>query len=131
MKFPLLRLPAAARPGLALICIAVAATAVSASPQDSDGEPASAKPPSPPGRWETSHSIDVGGETVEYDAVVTGIQLDNDDGAAAAQLWYTAYFRTNGAAPRERPLVFSYLPTEGPARRPSGCTWGSWGRAVS
>jgi len=108
MKLPLLRLPVAARPALTLICIAALATAVPARAQEGDGEPAAAKPPSPPGSWETSHSIEVGGETVEYGAVVTGIQLDNDDGAPAAQLWYTAYFRTNDPSPQERPLVFSY-----------------------
>ena len=92
---------------LALVCLAALAAAAPAGAEESGGASAAAKPP-PPGRWETSHSIEVGGETVEYDAVVTGIQLDNDDGAPAAQLWYTAYFRTNGAPPRERPLVFSY-----------------------
>ncbi|MCY3969917.1 MAG: peptidase S10, partial [Acidobacteria bacterium] len=108
MKIPVLRLPVAARPVLALVCIAALAAVAPARAEEGDAASAVAETPSPPGRWETSHSIDVGGETVEYDAVVTGIQLDNDDGAPAAQLWYTAYFRTNGAAPRERPLVFSY-----------------------
>ena len=61
-----------------------------------------------PSRWESSHSIMVGGETVEYDAVVTGTTLTNDAGDAAAELFYTAYFRTNGAPSRERPIVFSY-----------------------
>ncbi|MYI66633.1 MAG: peptidase S10, partial [Gemmatimonadetes bacterium] len=61
-----------------------------------------------PARWQTSHSIVVGGEQVEYDAVVTGTTLTNDDGDPAAELWYTAYFRTNGAPSRDRPIVFSY-----------------------
>ena len=108
MEFSVLRLLAAARPALALICVAALAATAQARAEDGDGASATAKPPVPPGRWETSHSIDVAGEKVEYDAVVTGIQLDNDDGAPAAHLWYTAYFRTNGATPQQRPLVFSY-----------------------
>ena len=98
---------AAARPALVLTCIAALAAAAPAHAEEGGGASA-AKPPLPPGRWETGHSIEVGGETVEYDAVVTGIELDNDGGAPAAQLWYTAYFRTNGAPPGTRPLVFSY-----------------------
>ena len=108
MEFSVLRLLAAARPALALICVVALAATAQARAEDGDGASATAKPPVPPGRWETSHSIDVAGEKVEYDAVVTGIQLDNDDGAPAAHLWYTAYFRTNGATSQQRPLVFSY-----------------------
>ena len=59
-------------------------------------------------RWESSHSIEVGGETVEYDAVVASTTLTNDDGEPAAELFYTAYFRTNGAPSSDRPLIFSY-----------------------
>ena len=61
-----------------------------------------------PARWETSHSIVIEGETVEYDAVVAGTTLTSDSGDPAAELWYTAYFRTNGAPSRQRPVVFSY-----------------------
>jgi carboxypeptidase C (cathepsin A) len=99
---------AVARTAVALICLAALAATAPARAEEGDGASQAAKPSAPPGRWETSHSIEVSGVTVEYDAVVTGLQLDNDDGAPAAQLWYTAYFRTNGAAPQERPLVFSY-----------------------
>ncbi len=59
-------------------------------------------------RWESRHAIDVGGATVEYDAVIGGIVLENDEGASAAELYYTAYFRTNGVPARDRPLVFAY-----------------------
>ena len=101
MNFSALRL-------FALICLATAAATSPALAEETEGASTRTTTSPAPGHWKTSHSIDVGGETVEYDAVVTGIQLENDDGAAAAQLWYTAYFRTNGRAPRERPLVFSY-----------------------
>ncbi len=59
-------------------------------------------------RWESSHSIAVGGETVAYDAVVASTLLEDADGAPAAELFYTAYFRTNGRPSGERPLVFAY-----------------------
>ncbi len=108
MNFSLRPLRATAGPALALICLAAPAATAPARADEGDAASTVAATSAPPGRWESSHSIDGGGETVEYDAVVTGIQLDNDDGAPAAQLWYTAYFRTNGAAPGERPLVFSY-----------------------
>ena len=59
-------------------------------------------------RWESSHSIMMDGETVEYDAVVASTTLTNDEGEDAAKLFYTAYFRTNGAPSQERPLIFAY-----------------------
>ena len=59
-------------------------------------------------RWESTHSIEIGGETVEYDAVVASTTLTNDEGEDAAELFYTAYLRTNGAPSGERPLIFSY-----------------------
>ncbi len=45
---------------------------------------------------------------VAYDAIVAGTTLTGDDGAAEAELWYTAYFRTNGTPSGERPLVFAF-----------------------
>ncbi len=59
-------------------------------------------------RWETSHSIEMSGETVEYDAVVANTTLTDDGGEPAGKLFYTAYFRTNGAPSGERPLIFAY-----------------------
>ena len=76
--------------------------AAAGAAQDS-GAAAAEKP-----RWETGHSIVVGGDTVEYDAVVASTTLTNDDGEPAAELFYTAYFRTNGAPSGERPLVFAF-----------------------
>jgi carboxypeptidase C (cathepsin A) len=67
---------------------------------------ASAEPD--PARWESQHSIRVGGELVEYDAVVGSITLRNDEGDASAELFYTAYFRTNDPSTSPRPVVFSY-----------------------
>ncbi|MDE3261741.1 MAG: hypothetical protein OYL41_07110 [Acidobacteriota bacterium] len=59
-------------------------------------------------RWESSHSIEMNGETVEYEAVVANTTLTGEDGEPAGKLFYTAYFRTNGAPAQERPLIFAY-----------------------
>ena len=59
-------------------------------------------------RWESSHSIEIAGDMVVYDAVIASTVLENDTGEPAAEVFYTAYFRTNGQPSRERPLVFSY-----------------------
>lgn len=61
-----------------------------------------------PSRWESQHSIVVQGETVNYDAVVGSVVLRGDDDKATGELFYTAYFRTNGASPRDRPIIFAY-----------------------
>lgn len=69
----------------------------------------SAPHPDPePARWESHHSVVVDGETVEYDAVVGSVILRDDGERATGELFYTAYFRTNGAPAAERPLVFAY-----------------------
>ncbi|MEQ8330425.1 MAG: hypothetical protein RH859_08200 [Longimicrobiales bacterium] len=59
-------------------------------------------------RWESSHSIQLAGETVAYDAVVSSITLSNDEGTDTGELFYTAYFRTGVPNPGTRPIVFSY-----------------------
>ncbi len=61
-----------------------------------------------PSRWQTSHSIVVNGETVTYDAVVGSTILRDDEEKATGELFYTAYFRTNGGDPAGRPIIFSY-----------------------
>lgn len=83
---------------------AAALSPATASAQAQNDAPAAYEPP----RWETRHSIQIGAETVEYDAVVGAVVLSNDEDEAAAELYYIAYFRTNGAPAAERPLVFAY-----------------------
>ena len=61
-----------------------------------------------PARWESSHQIEVQGEGVEYDALVGSIILRDDDEMPTGELFYTAYFRTNGAPSADRPLIFAY-----------------------
>ena len=91
---------------MALLAFATASAAMFAAPAPIVSQETDATPE--PSRWESSHSIMVGGETVEYDATVASTTLTNDDGEPAAKLFYTAYFRTNGDPSRQRPLVFSY-----------------------
>ena len=61
-----------------------------------------------PTRYETSHSIAVSGETVEYDAVVGSVILRDETNAATAELFYTSYMRTNDGDAAARPLIFAY-----------------------
>jgi len=66
-------------------------------------------PPEPePSEWRTSHSMTVAGEAVEYDAVLGSVILTDEEEQASGELFYTAYFRTNGAPSASRPLVFAY-----------------------
>ena len=71
--------------------------------------PSQAPTPEPePSSWTSSHSITVGAETVAYDAEVGSIILRDDKEKATAELFYTAYFRTNGSDAANRPLIFAY-----------------------
>lgn len=61
-----------------------------------------------PASWTSHHSVQVGGETVEYDAEVGSVILRNAEEEPIAEVYFTAYFRTNGAPSAERPIMFSY-----------------------
>jgi carboxypeptidase C (cathepsin A) len=50
----------------------------------------------------------VGGETVEYDAVVGSVILRDENEAAIAEVFYTAYFRTGTEDQAPRPIMFAY-----------------------
>ena len=68
------------------------------------------KPEPEPSAWTTSHSIDLGGKTIDYDAVVGSIILRGDAEKATAELFYTAYFGKgrSGEANPQRPILFAY-----------------------
>ena len=70
----------------------------------------SAPGPEPePSNWATSHSIEIDGQTVEYEAVVGSVILRDDEEKATAELFYTAYFRKGReVVASARPLVFAY-----------------------
>jgi carboxypeptidase C (cathepsin A) len=72
------------------------------------GPPAGPATEPTPSVWESNHSIVVGGETVEYKAVVGSFILRDDEEKATAEFFYTAYFRTNVQNVSERPVVFAY-----------------------
>ncbi|MFG1691629.1 S10 family peptidase [Gemmatimonadota bacterium] len=61
-----------------------------------------------PANWGSHHSVQVGGETVEYDAVVGSVILRDGDDKATAELFYTGYFRTNDPDRSPRPIMFAY-----------------------
>ncbi len=88
-----------------LAMLGVAWLSLSAGPlmaQESDGQAAE------PSRWTSQHSIIVNGETVEYEAVVGSTVITDGDNKPSGEIFYTAYFRTNGASAADRPIVFSY-----------------------
>lgn len=85
----------------ALTTLALLAPAVLVAQQQGAAEPE-------PAHWPSSHQIEVQGETVEYDAEVGSVILRDDDDAPTGELFYTAYFRTNGEPSGERPLIFAY-----------------------
>lgn len=61
-----------------------------------------------PAHYASHHSIRVGGEVVEYDAIVGSIILRDAHEKATAELFYTAYFRTGVEDQGPRPVMFSY-----------------------
>ncbi len=76
--------------------------------QEGETPPPNGGPEPEPSRWASSHSISVGGETVEYDAVVGSMILRDDAEKATAELFYTGYFRTNARVGSARPIIFAY-----------------------
>ncbi len=97
----------------ALLAVLMIATipAVGLAQEEKAEAPAPTQAPTPepePSNWTSSHSITVGTETVAYDAVVGSIILRDDKEKATAELFYTAYFRTNGSEAASRPLIFAY-----------------------
>lgn len=82
------------------------ASAALAQPDAEKKAPAGPEPE--PSNWTTQHTLRMSGETVAYDAVVGSIILRDSEEKANAELFYTAYFRTNGGDASTRPLIFSF-----------------------
>jgi carboxypeptidase C (cathepsin A) len=76
--------------------------------QEADGSAGGGVANPEPSRWASNHSIVVDGETVTYEAVVGSIILRDEEESPTGELFYTAYFRTNGGDPSTRPLIFAY-----------------------
>ncbi len=65
-------------------------------------------PDAPDLRWESSHSMQLGGERVDYDAILSSITLTSNDGKPTGELFYTYYRRTGVPEGSARPVIFSY-----------------------
>jgi carboxypeptidase C (cathepsin A) len=61
-----------------------------------------------PANWTTKHTIQVGGQAVDYEATVGSIVLRDTADKPIGELYFTGYFRTNAPNRAARPLVFSY-----------------------
>lgn len=58
--------------------------------------------------WTTRHTLQVAGQTVEYEATVGSLTLRDNEEKPTGALYYTAYMRTNAPDRGARPLIFSY-----------------------
>lgn len=55
----------------------------------------------------TEHQIEIGGETIEYQAIAGSIVLEGANGREEADIAFVAYFR-KGADPQRRPITFAF-----------------------
>ncbi len=97
---------------LALALLVLLPSALTAQ-QTEDPEPAD---------WTTHHSIQLGGQTVEYDATVGSVILRDEKEAATAELFYTAYLRTNAPDRARRIGAASRASSGFSERAPAGAT---------
>lgn len=85
--------------GIAALSLPISLSA-QAAPTQSDTAPAR--------RWESRATVVVGGQTVEYDAVVGSIILRDDQDEPIGEMFYTSYSRTGVRDTSRRPLMFAY-----------------------
>ena len=85
-----------------------------ATPPPGAAAPAApAAPAGPPPKVEektstTSHSIQIGGQTVKYTATAGTLALKKEDGTPTASMFYVAYTRDGVADLARRPLTFAF-----------------------
>ncbi len=58
--------------------------------------------------WRSHHTVRVGGQAIEYDAVVGSIILRDDQQKPTGKMYYTAYTRSGVQDMAHRPITFSY-----------------------
>lgn len=91
--------------------ITLSARAIAAEPANpSDEAPTPAREdsaPEAPEVVETRHSVEIGGERVEYTARAGKLVLKDGKGEPTAEIFFIAYTR-EGMEPEERPLTFSF-----------------------
>ena len=98
--------PAALAACAALLLLTIEAPIVA---QPEEKKKAAVDRPEPkPANWTTSHSMDLRGTKVDYNATVGSIILRDTSEKATAELFYTGYFRTNSDDSTQRPLIFSF-----------------------
>lgn len=56
----------------------------------------------------TSHSVEVDGQTINYDATAGTLTLRNDEGKPTASIFYVAYTKPRAEGEEERPLTFFF-----------------------
>lgn len=56
----------------------------------------------------TEHQIEIGGETVRYEATAGYLIVNDDEEKPAAKFGYTAYVRQGAGDPADRPITFAY-----------------------
>jgi carboxypeptidase C (cathepsin A) len=78
-----------------------------ATPAAEKGAAASSSEPTP-ARYDTHHSIKLGGQTLEYDARVGSIILRDDEEKPIGEMYYTAYTKSGVTDKSQRPVMFSY-----------------------
>jgi carboxypeptidase C (cathepsin A) len=84
-----------------LLCLLLAGTPLSAGAQEAALGPSGTA-------YKSHHSVVVGGETVEYDAVVDRIIIRNESGDSTGEIYYTAYTRSGQTDISQRPVMFAY-----------------------
>lgn len=56
----------------------------------------------------TSHSVVIGGKTIEYNATAGHLTLTKEDGTIRARVFFVAYTKKNEPDPSRRPITFSF-----------------------
>ena len=91
-----------------VIAALLMSTAIAAFAEEKkDAAPAAAKETPKDNISTTTHSIRVGGETVNYTARAGTIVMKDEDGAAKANFFFVAYTR-DGADAAKRPVTFAF-----------------------
>ncbi|MFQ5538232.1 MAG: S10 family peptidase [Gemmatimonadota bacterium] len=81
-----------------------------ATPFPLGAQAAASAQPAEPGtqRWESTHTVEVDGRTIEYTATVGSIVLRGEKDEPRAEIFYTAYRRTGVKDASRRPILFAY-----------------------
>jgi len=59
-------------------------------------------------RFDTSHSIEIGGHALAYDAIAETLLLEDEKGEPEAEFFCVSYVASGGADAAERPITFAF-----------------------